>query len=64
MFYAHDGNIFCGRIRTVKKNTSALAVASKEISPDVNTEKMQYVVVSAHQNAVKKHSPNLGNKIF
>jgi len=62
MFYAHDVNIFCGSAHTVKKNTSALAVASKEIGPEINTEKMKFVVVSAHQNAVKKHSPKVGNK--
>jgi len=62
MFYADGANIYCGSIHTVKKNTSALAVASKETDPEVNTEKMKYVVVSPHQNAVKKHSPKVGNK--
>jgi aromatic ring-opening dioxygenase LigB subunit len=45
-----------------KEKKEALAVASKEISSEVNTEKIKYVVVSPHQNTVKKHSPNLGNK--
>jgi hypothetical protein len=62
MVYADDANIFCGSIHTIKTNTEALAVASKEIVTEVNTEKMRYVVVSPHQNAVKEYSPKVGNK--
>ena len=62
MVYGDDANIFCGSKHTIKKNTEALAVASKVIGPEVNTEKIKYVVVFPHQNALKKHGPKVGNK--
>jgi hypothetical protein len=62
MVYVDDANIFCGSVHTIRKNTEALTVASKEFGPEVNTEKIKYVVVFPHQDAVKKHSLKVGNK--
>jgi hypothetical protein len=35
-----------GSLHTVKKNTAALVVASKEIGPEVNAEKIKYMLMS------------------
>jgi hypothetical protein len=39
LVYADGVNILGGRVRTIKKNTAALLVASKEFELEVNTEK-------------------------
>ena len=46
LVYADDVNILDGSIHTVKKNTEALIVASKEIGLDVNADKTKYMVMS------------------
>jgi len=38
-------------VHTIKKNTKALAFASKENEQEVNTEKTTYVVMTRDQNA-------------
>jgi hypothetical protein len=43
--YADDINILGGSVRTIKKNTEALVVASKEIGLEVNAAKTKYMVV-------------------
>jgi hypothetical protein len=40
-----------GSIHTVRKNTDALLIASKEIGLEVNAEKTKYMVMSRDQNA-------------
>ena len=37
---------------TIKKNTEAVAVSSKEIGPEVNAEKTKYTVISGDKNAL------------
>ena len=49
--YADDVNILGGRVHTVKGNTEALVVASKEIGLEVNVDKTKYTVVSGDKNA-------------
>ena len=43
-FDADDANILGGSVHTVKKNTDALAVASKRIGLQVNADKSKYTV--------------------
>jgi len=51
LVYADDVNMLWGSIRTIKENTEALAVASKEIGLEVNVDKTKYMVMSRDQNA-------------
>ena len=44
--YADDVNILEGSVDTVKENTEALVVASKEIGLEVNADKIKYMVMS------------------
>jgi hypothetical protein len=46
LVYAEDVNILSGSIHTIRKNTEALVVASKEIGLEVNAEKTKYMVMS------------------
>jgi hypothetical protein len=40
LVYAHNGNILSGIIHTIRKNREVLIVATKEISLEVNAEKL------------------------
>jgi hypothetical protein len=51
-----DVNILDGSIHTIKKNTEALIVDSKEIGLEVHAEKTKYMVMSRDQNAGKNHN--------
>ena len=51
LVYADDVNILGGSIHTIRKNTEALIIASKEIGLEVNAEKTNYMVMSRDQNA-------------
>jgi len=42
--YANDVNILGGSVHTVKENTKALVVASKEIGLEINVNKTKYMV--------------------
>jgi len=42
---ADDINIFVGSVHTIKKNTEALVVASKEIALGVNADNTKYTVM-------------------
>jgi len=44
-----------GSAHTLKKNTEALVVASKEIGLEVNADKTKYTVMSRDQNAGQCH---------
>jgi hypothetical protein len=46
LVYADDVNILDGSIDTIKKNTEAFVVASKEIGLEVNAGKTKYMVIS------------------
>jgi hypothetical protein len=48
--YAGDVNILGGSIRTVKENTEALMMTSKEIGLEVNVDKTKYMFMSGDQN--------------
>jgi len=49
--YADNVNILGRSIHTIKKNTEALAIASKENGLKVNADKTEYMVMSQDQNA-------------
>ena len=49
---ADDVNILDGSVHTVKK-TEDLVFASKEIRPEVNTDKTKYMVTSRDHNVGK-----------
>jgi len=49
--YANDVNKLGGSVHTIKKNTEALVVASKETGLEVNTDKTKYMVMSQDQDA-------------
>ena len=51
LVYVADVNILAGSIHTVKKNTEALLVASKEVQLEVNGDKTKYMVMSGNRNA-------------
>ena len=53
MVYADDGNILGGSVRTIRKNTDAVVVASKETEVEVNVDKIKYMLMSRNQNARK-----------
>ena len=55
LVYADNVNILGGSVHTTKKNTEALAVASKENGQKVNADKNTYMVVSHDQNAGQSH---------
>jgi hypothetical protein len=61
---ADDVNILGDNIDTIKKSTQTLIDASKEIGPEVNTEKTKYMSLSCHQNARQNHDIKMGNSVL
>jgi hypothetical protein len=59
--YGGDVNILGGSVKTVKGNTEALVVATKEIGLEVNADKTKYLVMARDQNAGCNHSMNIDN---
>ena len=62
--YGDDVNAMGRNIHTIKKNTKALLVASKESDLDINTERTKYVVMSQSQDAGQNHNIKIYNKSF
>jgi hypothetical protein len=50
LIYSYYVNILGSSVYTIKKNTEALVVASKEIGLEVNADKTVYLVMSHDQN--------------
>jgi hypothetical protein len=48
-------------IDAIKKKTQTLIDASKEVGPEVNTEKTKYMLLSHNQNAVRNHDIKIDN---
>jgi hypothetical protein len=64
LFCADDVNILGGSVHTVKKNTEALVVGSKEIRPEVNSDKTKYMVISRDHKVGKSHNIKTDNISF
>jgi len=64
LFYADDVNVLGGSVHTVKKNTEALAVGSKENGLKVNADKTKYMVMSRDQNTGPSHNIEIENSSF
>jgi hypothetical protein len=64
LVYADDINILGGSIHTIRKNTDALLIATKETGLEENAEKIKYMVMSRDQNAGKNGNIQIGNKLF
>jgi hypothetical protein len=64
LVYAVDVNILGGSIHTVRKNTEALLIASKQIVLEVNAEKTKYMVMSRDQNAGQNGCIQIGDESF
>jgi len=52
LVYADGVNTMGGSLHTIKKNTEALVVASKETGLEVNADKTKYMVMCQDQNVV------------
>jgi hypothetical protein len=53
-----------GNIHTIRKNTEALVIASKETGLEVNAEKTKSMVMCRDQNAGQYSNLEIGNKLF
>jgi hypothetical protein len=62
--YADVVNILVGSILTIKKNTDAFVVASKEVVLEANADKSKYMVMSRDQNAGRNHNIKTVNSAF
>ena len=51
-------------VHSVRKNTEALVIASKEIDLEVNADKTKYMVMSEDQNAGRSHDIKIDNSCF
>ena len=51
LVYADDVKILGGSVCTIKENTEALVVASKENGLEVNADNTQYMVMSQEEKA-------------
>jgi hypothetical protein len=64
LVYVDDNNILGGSIYTIKKNTEALVVASKESVIEENADKTMYMVMFRDQNARQSHNIEIYNCSF
>jgi hypothetical protein len=48
LIYTDDVNVMGEDIHIIKKNTEALLQTSREVGPEVNTEKTKYMIMSHH----------------
>jgi hypothetical protein len=64
LFYADDVNILGGSVYTIKKNTEALVVASKETGLKENADKTKYIIMYRDENAGRSHNIMIDNSSF
>jgi len=51
-------------VHTIKQNTDALVVASKENGLEVNADKTKYMIMTRDQNAGRSHNIKINNSSF
>ena len=61
LIYAADVNVVCGTIHSIKKNTEAIVVASKETGLELNAWKTKYIVMFQDQHAGQNNNIKIGN---
>jgi len=64
LVYADDVRILGRSLHTIKKNTEALEVASKEAGLEVNTDKTKCMIMSREQTAGWSHNIQIDNSSF
>ena len=60
--YADDANVLGGSVHTIRKNTEALVIASKEIGLEANADNIKHTTMSRDQNAGQNTSIMIDNK--
>jgi hypothetical protein len=53
-----------GSKNTIKDNTETLLQASKDIGPETNAEKTEYIIMSRHQNLGQNQNIKIANESF
>ena len=61
LVYADNVHILGGSVHTIKENTEALVVTSKEIRLEVNADKIKYMVMSRDQKAGQSYGVKSDN---
>jgi len=61
LVYADDVNILGGSLHTMKRNTEALVVATKESGLEVNADKTKCMVIFRDQNAGRSQNIKTDN---
>jgi len=64
LVHATDDNTLGRNVHTIKKNTEALVVASKETGPEINVDKTEYMVISRDQIAGRNRRIKTDNGSF
>jgi hypothetical protein len=62
--HANDANTLGRSVHTIKKNTEALVIASKEIGLEVNVDKTKYMIMSRDQNAGRSQNIRTDDNSF
>ena len=64
LVYGDDVDVMDRNIHTIKKNTKALLVTSKESGLDINTYRTKCMVMSQGQDVRQNHNIKIDNKSF
>jgi len=64
LVYADDINIMGGSVRTIKENTEAVIVASRETGLELIVDKSTYIAMSRYQNIGRSHNRRTDNIYF
>jgi len=64
LVFADDDNTLGGNVRTIKKITEALVVASHETGLEVNADKTRYMVISRDLNAGRCQNIKFDDNFF